>query len=177
MLAKGEILEGKPGSFASEPYDLYTLGLCPASSIYLTLQLGPVICKPGCPWAKLPVPEPKFWVFSSVLRWTTGCLSKAGQTCLKSPLALACPLPQSSVLYSLIPLLTLIVWGHAFGHPEVSEVLKMPKSWVELLGWLMGFWVGPFGLGSAFGMGHLLTLPWPQQPHPKASQQPHSDLE
>ena len=36
-LAKGEILEGKPGSLASEPCDLYTLGPCPASSIYLTL--------------------------------------------------------------------------------------------------------------------------------------------
>ena len=37
MLARGEILEGKPGSLASEPCDLYTLGPCPASSIYLTL--------------------------------------------------------------------------------------------------------------------------------------------
>ena len=66
-LAKVEILEGKPGSFASEPYDLYTLGPCPASSIYLTLRLGLVACKPGCPWAKLLVHEPKFQVFGSVL--------------------------------------------------------------------------------------------------------------
>ena len=33
----------------------------------------------------------------------------------------------------------------------------MLKSQVELLGWLMGVWVGPFGLSSAFGMGHPLT--------------------